>query len=393
MGPQKGSCVKTKKMKGYQCFCKPTMKKGLWLNKGRHRNAQDIFKVTTKPGYVTVKRVDKAGRNCHGWGMNLMFSCKCSKYRPFKPFKPHVHLKPKCHKKCGVHKKCRKHYIRIPGKVYKRCFWRYMKPRYMKKGGKSMKKGGKSKGKKKLASLAQALPPRPMKIVMGPQKKSCTKAKKMKGYKCYCPSTMKKGKWLNNGRHKHAQDIFKVTTKGQGVQVKRVDKAGRNCHGWGMNLTFMCKCRRLPKRRKIRRTRHICRKYYKWVRAKKHKVRCIHKKVVRCKWHKTKKMKFQWRSVRRCYKVFWKKFCRKHRVPSWRHVYARKCHHGKRKVCYKYKPMRRIISVKCYKLLLKCKYIKHKPQLKVFHKCHKFRACRVMCTHVKKPTPKLYKRV
>merc|ERR1711904_623528 len=92
--------------------------------------------------------------------------------------------KPKCHKKCGVHTKCRKHYVRIPGR----------------------------------------------------------------GYKCYCPSTMKKGKWLNNGRHKHAQDIFKVTTKGQGVQVKRVDKAGRNCHGWGMNLTFMCKCRRLPKR-------------------------------------------------------------------------------------------------------------------------------------------------
>merc|ERR1719281_875361 len=95
-----------------------------------------------------------------------MFSCKCSKH--------HVHSKPKCHKKCGVHTKCRKHYVRIPGRVYKRCLWRYMK-----------------KGKKKLASLAQALPPRPMKIVMGPQKKSCTKAKKMKGYKCYCPSTMK----------------------------------------------------------------------------------------------------------------------------------------------------------------------------------------------------------
>merc|ERR1711904_539969 len=196
--------------------------------------------------------------------------------------------KPKCHKKCASHKKCRKHYVRIPGKIYKRCLWHYMKN---------------GKKKKMQASLAQALPPRPMKIVMGPQRKSCKKAKKMKGYKCYCPSTMKKGLWLNKGRHKHAQDIFKVTTKGQGVQVKRVDNAGKNCHGWGMNLTFMCKCRRLPKgmsyhkkreiamkkKRKTRRT--ICRRYFKWVRAKKHKIRCVHKKVVKCRWHKTNKKK------------------------------------------------------------------------------------------------------
>merc|ERR1712054_514794 len=102
-------------------------------------------------------------------------------------------LRPHCHKKCGVRTKCRKHYVRVPGKVYKRCLWRYM--------------GRRKKGKgKKLASLVQAPPPRPMKIVMGPQKKSCMKAKKMKGYKCYCRSTMKKGLWLNKGRHKHAQD-------------------------------------------------------------------------------------------------------------------------------------------------------------------------------------------
>merc|ERR1711988_479601 len=137
--------------------------------------------------------------------------------------------------------------------------------------------------------------------------------------------------------------------------------------------------RRLPKRR--RRTRRtICRRYYRWVRAKKHKVRCIHKKVVRCKYHKTKRMKFHWRSYRRCYREFYRKFCRTHRVPSYRHVYARKCHHHKRKVCYKYKPMRKIISTKCYKLLLKCHLVDRKGvPLKFFHKCRRFRTCRHVC--------------
>jgi len=77
IGSQSGSCYKSAHMPaGFQCH--PKVDKSNWANTGRHRNAQDIFEVTQSDGgkYVTVKRVDRAGQNCHGWGMNLQFRCR-----------------------------------------------------------------------------------------------------------------------------------------------------------------------------------------------------------------------------------------------------------------------------------------------------------------------------
>merc|ERR1719453_575310 len=108
-------------------------------------------------------------------------------------------------------------------------------------------------------SLAQeiALPPSNKVFTVGSQRKSCFKSTKIRAG-CKCPAVVRKGVWANRGRHKNAQDIFKVTSSVHSTKltVKRVDKAGRNCHGWGMNLQVICKCfnhnQWAPKNRKKR---------------------------------------------------------------------------------------------------------------------------------------------
>jgi hypothetical protein len=48
-----------------------------WFMRGLpHANCGDKFRVTQRGNRLTVKRVDRGGRNCHGWGMRLQFKCK-----------------------------------------------------------------------------------------------------------------------------------------------------------------------------------------------------------------------------------------------------------------------------------------------------------------------------
>ena len=57
------------------CVVLQRVSKANWANRGRHRTAQDVFTVRQSGRRVTVTRVDRAGRNGHGWGMNLKFRC------------------------------------------------------------------------------------------------------------------------------------------------------------------------------------------------------------------------------------------------------------------------------------------------------------------------------
>merc|ERR1712193_479731 len=66
----KSGCFKSTKI-APGCKCPAYVHKRNWANRGVHRNAQDIFKTKQMGTTLTVKRVDKAGRDCHGWGMNL----------------------------------------------------------------------------------------------------------------------------------------------------------------------------------------------------------------------------------------------------------------------------------------------------------------------------------
>jgi len=73
-------------------------------------------------------------------------------------------------------------------------------------------------------------------VVIGSQSKSQTKtASAPPGYQC--PKRADKTNWFNKAQY---QDIFEVSQSGTLVTVKRIDPAGLDGHGWGMNLMIEC---------------------------------------------------------------------------------------------------------------------------------------------------------
>merc|ERR1740138_754980 len=178
----------------------------------------------------------------------------------------------------------------------------------------------------KKPSLAQelALPPFNKVFTVGSQRRSCFKSTKIRAG-CKCPAVVRKGVWANRGRHKNAQDIFKVTSSVHSTKltVKRVDKAGRDCHGWGMNLQVICKCfnhnQWAPKNRK-----------------KRERVMKYHKK------HRERHMKFRgkrraaYKRRRAAYKkrCFRSKKCKK-RYLCMRNRKCRAAYFAKRRAAYK----------------------------------------------------------
>merc|ERR1740138_912010 len=171
----------------------------------------------------------------------------------------------------------------------------------------------------KKPSLAQelALPPFNRVFTVGSQSRSCFKSTKIRAG-CKCPAVVRKGVWANRGRHKNAQDIFKVTSSVHSTKltVKRVDSAGRNCHGWGMNLKIICKCFRhnqwAPKRekatkskrekamkfhkkryaaylKKCRKSKRCWARHMRRVAARKKHIACMKNKKCRAKWVKARK--------------------------------------------------------------------------------------------------------
>merc|ERR1740138_1128622 len=119
VGSQRRSCFKSTKIRA-GCKCPAVVRKGVWANRGRHKNAQDIFKVTSSvhSTKLTVKRVDKAGRDCHGWGMNLQVICKCFNHNQWAP-----KIEKKRERVMKYHKKHRERHMKFRGKrraAYKR---------------------------------------------------------------------------------------------------------------------------------------------------------------------------------------------------------------------------------------------------------------------------------
>jgi len=85
-------------------------------------------------------------------------------------------------------------------------------------------------------TLKRAGPKQKTVVVIGSQSKSQTKtASAPPGYQC--PKRADKTNWANKAQY---QDIFEVSQSGTLVTVKRVDPAGLDGHGWGMNLKIEC---------------------------------------------------------------------------------------------------------------------------------------------------------